>query len=126
MSWTIWTYKVTGNANLKDKVQNSYMTGWSIYLTAGTHTITARMPDYTKGYPAGSDNSTPSFHFRNIYLAKQADAVTPITVALTGANMTTALPALLALLGLFLVYIIFGLGMKQEKQRADEKNNYNS
>ena len=64
------TYKVTGNANLKDSVQNSYMTGWSVYLTAGTHTITARMPDYTKGFSAPSDNSCPSFHFRHIYLVK--------------------------------------------------------
>ena len=64
------TYKVTGNANLKDKVQNSYMTGWSVYLTAGTHTITARMPDYTKDFKAATDNSCPSFHFRHIYLVK--------------------------------------------------------
>ena len=64
------TYKVTGNANLKDNVQNSYMTGWSVYLTAGTHTITARMPDYTKGFKAATDNSCPSFHFRHIYLVK--------------------------------------------------------
>ena len=64
------TYKVTGNASLKDSVQNSYMTGWSVYLTAGTHTITARMPDYTKDFKAATDNSCPSFHFRHIYLIK--------------------------------------------------------
>ena len=71
------TYKMTAadveNKNVRNQdTVGTYLTGWSVYLTRGTHTITARMPDYTKGFKAGSDNSTPSFHFRNIYFIKAA------------------------------------------------------
>lgn len=62
-------FKLLGFA---DAQQNTYVTAkdaW-VHLTEGTHTITARMPDYTKGFSAPSDNSCPSFHFRHIYLVK--------------------------------------------------------
>ena len=110
------TYKLSSvdvaNEAVRDQsTVGTYLTGWSLYLTKGTHTITARMPDYTKGYTAGSDNSTPSFHFRNIYFIKSADQSgnsstnpdagtpdpnAPIDVSLTKDNITTTLPAAFA------------------------------
>ena len=70
-------------AAVRDAVENSYMTGFSAELTAGEHTIQMTI----------NTECPKTFHFRNIYLAKQVEVAEPITVALTAADFSTTLPA---------------------------------
>ncbi|MBQ8431755.1 MAG: hypothetical protein IJX28_02620, partial [Clostridia bacterium] len=56
-------YEIAGDVStLKDSLENSYLTGLQLDLTAGTHTFTFRIPQTDVG----------SWHFRNIYLVKVA------------------------------------------------------
>ncbi|MBQ8431320.1 MAG: hypothetical protein IJX28_00400 [Clostridia bacterium] len=57
-------------AGVTDSTVGTYLTGFTLDLTAGEHTLTARMPDYTVNLKAETDNSCPSFHFRGIYLIR--------------------------------------------------------
>ncbi len=60
------------DGTLRDNADNhdSYITGYSRYLTKGTHTITFRQPYDGKD---GTDK-TVSFHIRDIYMVKDAKA----------------------------------------------------
>jgi hypothetical protein len=58
------TYNTQGKRNeLIDSVQNSYLTGWTIELAEGDHTLTVTLPN----------NQGAAWHFRNIYLLKIAN-----------------------------------------------------
>lgn len=70
LTYTMTKEQASDPAIRNNEIVNTYMTGWKIYLTKGDHTFTARMPDYTEGFKAASDNSCPSFHYRNIYFVK--------------------------------------------------------
>ncbi len=56
---------LTRDGTLRDNNTNcdSYLRGFCRYLTAGTHTITFRLP-----YPTGEEKKNASFHIRDIYL----------------------------------------------------------
>lgn len=58
------TYTTQGKRDeLIDSVQNSYLTGWTIELAKGDHTLTVTLPG----------NKGSAWHFRNIYLLKIAN-----------------------------------------------------
>jgi len=58
---------VVRDGTLRDNATNhdSYLTGYGKYLTAGTHTITFRVP-----YDSDGTSKSSSFHFRDVYVRK--------------------------------------------------------
>ena len=72
------------NGTIRDANHDSYLRGYKRYLSAGTHTITFRVPYNTQFV---TDKAT-SMHFRDIYLAKTvADPVDADIPKLEGATL---------------------------------------
>ena len=83
-------FKDGAEANVRDDLLNSYMTGFSAKLTAGEHTIKMT---YAQECPK-------TFHFRNIYIAKQPE---PAKLTFAAENFSATLPEAFAAAGVITI-----------------------
>lgn len=76
---TIRLHHLITDANLKDATNSTYMTGYKVQLTAGTHTFKLSV----------SEDNKATIHFRNFYVLKTGDAPVVTTTDSTTTSPTT-------------------------------------